>query len=130
MNSMYLSVFFLFRAAQGLQCDQNLCPPDWRGDTICDLPCMSKNCLFDSYNSTVAGSDCLQACTLKGCTQTSLGNNVCNAECNIAECGWDGGDCGFCAKGCFSGVIGDGKCDSPCDVASCHWDGGDCVFPT
>jgi UDP-N-acetylglucosamine-lysosomal-enzyme len=64
------------------------------------------------------------------------GDGWCDAECNFAACGFDGGDCGGgvdpgsgeCAPGCPEGWPGDGWCDFECDVEACGFDGGDCGF--
>ena len=63
---------------------------------------------------------------------------------NIAECGYDGGDCcGYsitlehctdctcfhretCLAGVTHGFVGDGICNDETNIAECSYDGGDC----
>ena len=37
----------------------------------------------------------ITSCTAKGCSNPVMlvGNTLCDTECNVEECGWDGGDC-------------------------------------
>ena len=82
-------------------CPGNSVPSTQRGNGICDLGCMTKPCSFDSQAS---GSDCLSTCSL-ACPVSGLGNHTCDPgtwqlACNTQECGWDFGDCGYCAKDC------------------------------
>jgi len=96
------------------------------GDRVCDLPCMSAVCEFDE-------KDCVSLCP---CPSQLLGNGVCDpgkdsSDCQAQECGWDLGDCGYCANSCksylgFEEMLGDGKCDSACDSKNCAFDIGDC----
>ena len=64
------------------------------------------------------------------------GDGICDDECNNADCGYDGGDCGpgeegsgteECAPGCEGGWPGDEICDDECNNAECNFDGGDCT---
>ena len=66
------------------------------------------------------------------------GDGICDDECNNADCGYDGGDCGpgeegsgteECAPGCEGGWPGDEICDDECNNAECNFDGGDCTPP-
>eukprot|EP00922_Rhytidocystis_sp_ex-Travisia-forbesii_P010052 GHVS01014740.1.p1 GENE.GHVS01014740.1~~GHVS01014740.1.p1 ORF type:complete len:542 (+),score=113.46 GHVS01014740.1:260-1885(+) len=51
----------------------------------------------------------------------------CDKECNIAECGFDAGDCkGWCRSECPPLWNGDGRCDLDCYTEECKWDSGDC----
>lgn len=125
---LFVTLGLLWTAAG---CKSSSCPLDWRGDTICDLSCMTVTCGFDSQSGQMSNSDCLEACVASGCSSTySLGNTVCDALCNVEACGWDGGDCGMCAQGCFASLLGNNVCDLACDVESCQWDQGDCVSVT
>jgi len=101
---------------------------DWRGDTLCDLTCMTASCGLDSKTGAMSGSDCLATCTAAGCTAALLGNSVCDLACNVQSCGWDAGDCGVCAQGCLASMLGNGVCDTPCSSIGCLRDSGDCVF--
>ena len=53
-----------------------------------------------------------------------ISNGYCNDEANIAECGFDGGDC--CG---FSSLVGNGFCDSEANSTMCGYDGGECCGP-
>eukprot|EP00752_Nemacystus_decipiens_P007571 g6764.t1 len=88
---------------------------------------------------------------------TNIGNGRCDAELNIASCGYDGGDCCSCTclssdehscaesvfdclypscddailveeATCVEEWLGDGYCDSSQNSASCGYDGGDACF--
>ena len=75
------------------------------------------------------------------CPDYWLGDGYCDAVCNNAECGYDGGqDTGDCAvtdllandpcilAGCPStALMGNGVCDADCDIPACYNDGGDCL---
>lgn len=56
-----------------------------------------------------------------------LGNGECEELYASEECGWDMGDCGFCALGCFEADLSNGVCESECASKACEFDGGDCV---
>eukprot|EP00045_Choanoeca_perplexa_P018569 m.293116 g.293116 ORF g.293116 m.293116 type:complete len:887 (+) comp18575_c0_seq1:230-2890(+) len=56
-------------------------------------------------------------------------NSVCDADCNNAQCLYDGGDCNLelaCPSTCAP-VYHDGRCDPQCDTSPCAYDGGDCL---
>lgn len=70
-----------------------------------------------------------------GCDDMNLGNAVCDLACNVTDCVWDGGDCGYsggynfeqnCAAACPVTWIDDGYCDEACFNEACTWDGADC----
>lgn len=79
----------------------------WRNDGYCDSDCSSQICNFDSSANISAGSnydvlkesDCFSRC-IEDCSKDMLTNDVCDEECNIGECGYDAGACGFCLPGC------------------------------
>ena len=83
-----------------LICSRTRCPPAFVpliqiGDGKCDLSCMTAACEFDR-------NDCASLCE---CPTQLLGNGVCDpgkdsSDCGTQECGWDFGDCGYCAYGC------------------------------
>ncbi len=54
-----------------------------------------------------------------------VGDGFCDKTCLVAECNYDGGDCG-CASGCPWEWVGDDICDAACNNAQCNFDGGDC----
>jgi len=67
------------------------------------------------------------------CPSSYLSDGVCDTQCNIYACNYDGGDCGSntnCAYSCPSGYLSDGICDAACNVAACNYDGGDCSSNT
>ncbi|KAH3745540.1 notch receptor protein [Pelomyxa schiedti] len=66
------------------------------------------------------------AASAPSCDPAGLGDESCAAACNTTECGYDGGDCVWCAAYCCVSAVGDAFCDPPCDVGECWWDGGDC----
>lgn len=57
---------------------------------------MTQACSFDSSDS-LEESDCISDCFNLGCNVELLENLECNESCNFPECGWDGGDCGYCS---------------------------------
>ena len=74
-----------------------------------------------------------------------VGNGICNDETNIADCGYDGGDCcGNCVVtehcencACLAGIlddeitnplVGDGVCNDETNHLGCNYDGGDCCL--
>ena len=86
------------------------CPASWVNDRYCDKPCNVSECDWD-------GGDCLNTkgkpgfpnysffhglphsaiaeyCN-GGCADSWIGDRYCDANCNIAECGYDAGDCGL-----------------------------------
>ena len=80
---------------------------------------MTVPCGFDHYN-------CAFNCTMAGCSQTQA-NGVCDADCNINECGYDFGDCGFCIQNCTSTLYYDSVCDEECNDPLCNYDNFHCV---
>ena len=72
-----------------------------------------------------------------------ISNGYCNDETNVAECGFDGGDCcgscintDFCenctcignvtGNGVPNPLVGDGFCNDQTNNVHCHFDGLDC----
>eukprot|EP00923_Selenidium_pygospionis_P039282 GHVN01068362.1.p1 GENE.GHVN01068362.1~~GHVN01068362.1.p1 ORF type:complete len:418 (+),score=42.48 GHVN01068362.1:53-1306(+) len=65
------------------------------------------------------------------CEAAWLGDDWCDLDCNVAECGFDGGDCyDWCLPGCPADWLGDGECDEECNNDECENDGGDCDMGT
>jgi LNR domain len=72
------------------------------------------------------------------CVTGMAANGVCDAFCDVAACGYDGGDCpapttvltGMCSAGCYPEMVGDGTCNSECDNSRCNYDNGDCPVNT
>lgn len=124
-------------------CTEEGCPMVWvrsiqQGDGICDLSCDSRACGFDGALVSASGldyttSDCYERCVSALPDSSILGNNVCEGPpLDSEECGWDAGDCGYCAQNCmfhsgFESDLGDGTCTEACSTLACAWDGGDCV---
>jgi len=96
----HLFLVFPTSLVLSLLCVQTSCPPTFVvstqvGDGACDLSCMTSPCEFDR-------NDCASLCE---CPTQLLGNGVCDpgkdsSDCGTQECGWDLGDCGYCAYGC------------------------------
>ncbi|KAH3762064.1 notch receptor protein [Pelomyxa schiedti] len=64
------------------------------------------------------------------CSESSVGDGICNIECYSRTNNWDNGDCnakGICNPGCNNSHIHDGICDAWCMTAACMFDGGDCT---
>ena len=109
---------------------------------MCDISCNRPYCLFDSEGPefSLESSDCYRQCQAQffcldpqkpiqvACDlRKMLGNGECEEDYALAECGWDMGDCGYCALGCFEASLGNGKCEEECASKDCEYDGGDCV---
>lgn len=84
------------------------CPSSWVNDKYCDKACNVSECDWD-------GGDCIgvkrktqwnyqgwqgqhssfriQYCS-PGCADTWVGDRYCDVTCNVAQCGFDAGDCG------------------------------------
>ena len=114
-------------------CDESNCPSYWIGDGWCDEVCMNPSCNYDSLNQyststfdIFVNSDCFSNCLSTNCDPDSLGNNVCDTDCNIYECGWDLGDCGYCESGCTEALLTNDVCDSLCNNADCMYDNDGC----
>ena len=73
---------------------------------------MTEACNFQNLNI-----QCLRSCLETGCTLNLLMNSKCDSECNSNICGWDYGECGYCAKDCF--IIDIENCPSSCNVPEC-----------
>ena len=85
------------------------CPSSWVNDKYCDKACNVSECDWD-------GGDCIgvkrktqwnyhgwqnqhasyriQFCS-PGCADTWVGDRYCDVACNVAQCGFDAGDCGI-----------------------------------
>jgi hypothetical protein len=77
-----------------------------------------------------------------GCRWSTVGNGICDPECQVQSCCYDIHDCPisdplpdsnpgsdlseYCAEGCRVSWIGDGECDFECLVDSCSYDLNDC----
>jgi UDP-N-acetylglucosamine-lysosomal-enzyme len=88
------------------------CPNSWINDGYCDLVCNTTNCMHDGGDcfgdnpamgfggdNSVAfhwdyTGDYTLACA-DGCLDPWLADGFCDDSCNVAECGYDVGDCGY-----------------------------------
>ena len=144
------------------------CYPSWFGDQYCDGDNNKEECDYDhgdcclaSANFDYCGSNCdcidpnhdpdatTLATTPSPCNIPWLGDQYCDDANNIAECGYDNGDCcnensnfGYCAQGsglclcldpndanvCDTSLIGDRFCDADTNTKVCNYDGGDCCL--
>ncbi|KAL5965995.1 Neurogenic locu Notch protein [Taenia solium] len=104
----------------------------------CSGRCIQAGCSNqEQLNACSAWIDCLEA------TKTDFGvgqptcveryrNGVCDYECAISNCFYDGFDCTDDGSTCPSeqhctSVYGDGVCHPECNVPVCGFDGGDCL---
>ncbi|EDV28564.1 uncharacterized protein TRIADDRAFT_51611 [Trichoplax adhaerens] len=87
------------------------CPPNWIRDGYCDKACNTSSCDWDGgdcLGGTEAGQATLHGigqnaglhqpaiisyCNL-GCADSWVGDKYCDQSCDVASCGFDGGDCG------------------------------------
>ena len=103
-------------------CYESLCPDSWLGDGYCDSVCMIPGCDYDSAfvgssaYETFINSDCSDDCA---CDEAMLTNGVCDSDCNNYECGWDLGECGYCASGCFESNLTGSDSDPSCKSVEC-----------
>ena len=112
-----------------LSCTEEMCPERWvrdrqRGDGECEETCMTERCGFDV--------DCGEVCTASGCDPSQLGDSHCDSgncypACNLALCGWDHGDCGYCSQDCHLSMLNNSICESQCFHPLCDFDHWDCV---
>eukprot|EP00359_Climacostomum_virens_P002665 CAMPEP_0204904450 /NCGR_PEP_ID=MMETSP1397-20131031/4873_1 /ASSEMBLY_ACC=CAM_ASM_000891 /TAXON_ID=49980 /ORGANISM="Climacostomum Climacostomum virens, Strain Stock W-24" /LENGTH=286 /DNA_ID=CAMNT_0052073245 /DNA_START=124 /DNA_END=981 /DNA_ORIENTATION=+ len=111
----------------------------FKQDAVCNEDCASEMCNFDSDEEFTEGdlfspfksSGCFDTCVVE-CDKPMLTNGVCDPECDIDVCGFDLGDCGYCASGCeiytgFKDMLGDGICNVECSLQKCFYDWGDCA---
>ena len=98
------------------------CPNNWIHDGYCDSACNNIQCDWDggdcldkhgrntgssgntksgnggstgsSAGGGSKGTDKSRYCA-SGCPVTWVGDKVCDRACTNADCGWDGGDCGY-----------------------------------
>jgi len=114
-------------------CKESTCRLEWIADTWCHSACMDPSCNYDSFdtdsltvNERFLSSDCKSACPYTGCAASKLENGECDERCNNYECGYDLGDCGYCASGCTEEMLTSDKCDSECNNLACRFDNNDC----
>lgn len=109
--------------ATGDPCEDAGCPDAFIDDGWCDAPCLIEACGYDS-------KDCKEeeALTALDCNFYSIGDGICNPECDNQIGFFDGGDCkNACARtGCNTSKLGDGLCDPSCFNEACDYDRTDC----
>jgi hypothetical protein len=139
MAMLMISAFVSLKLVSGLECNWDFCPKHWINDGYCDsscsiLPCsldIASNELLEPLSSTFEASDCYLDCIFV-CERRLLSNSVCDVACDTAVCGYDLGECGYCASGCkdylgYQEMLGDGVCHEECNTPECKADDGDCV---
>ena len=131
-------------AAATVVCSQNA-PCEACFDSIechkldgCDFDYKSGSCYTEAIE--VGTQRLPEDCTTQhpNCTETMFDNGVCNPECNIPQCRYDGGDCSDtyfllqyeCSEGCFCNMLNNGQCDAACNNVRCGLDLGDCCLRT
>ena len=157
--------------APGTSTTQVFCNYAWLGDQFCDGANNNEVCGYDngdcclpSANFDYCGDNCdcidpnydPEAPTEAPTTSTTsicnvqwLGDQYCDDVNNIAECGYDNGDCcnensnfGYCTASsglclcldpsdpnvCDAGLTGDKFCDASTNSKICGYDGGDCCL--
>ncbi|XP_071809115.1 N-acetylglucosamine-1-phosphotransferase subunits alpha/beta-like [Asterias amurensis] len=84
------------------------CPPSWIRDNYCDTACNNSECDWDGGDcsgtpkSGVGGVAADRGAALDftdmycktGCANGWIADRYCDQTCNVAECGFDAGDCG------------------------------------
>ena len=86
------------------------CPSSWVNDKYCDKACNVSECDWDggdcigvkrktqwNYQGWQQGQQSsyrIQFCS-PGCADTWVGDRYCDVACNVAQCGYDAGDCGI-----------------------------------
>lgn len=114
-------------------CSSSLCPTTDISENQCKTNCMSPPCNYDSLDSTSQSwvlrfqrSGCYNSCANTGCDINSLSNTVCDSSCDNVYCGFDLGDCGYCASGCTKEMLLNSVCDPACNVSQCMYDNNAC----
>ena len=115
------------------ECNDFICPTHDLYDGACDTLCMTPVCNYDSsdfdstsWTSRFDSSGCIATCKGLGCDLSFLGDSTCDQSCNIIECGFDLGDCGYCASGCSYEMLTNNICDPACDAQQCMYDNNAC----
>ena len=92
------------------------------------------NANFDIFEMFMNQTDgCQEVCRsfdFLSCTSFVWQNGVCNEECNVAACNFDGGDCNqLCweySSQCIIGLFDNGVCNSACNNSYCDFDKYEC----
>ena len=119
------------------ECSDYICPSYMKENSDCDLLCMSPACNYDSsdekskdYKARFLSSGCLTNCIESSCSLDNLGDGTCDSSCNTQECGFDLGDCGYCASGCYQNytdeswdnLLSNNQKDLACNTSICMYD--------
>jgi hypothetical protein len=100
---------------------------------------MNELCNFDIADNPdpalgKSASDCMADClSFSDCAEEMLGDGKCDEgiryiECNMNICGWDWGDCGYCAQSCYKYDLEVSDiCIKECDNEECSFQGEICV---
>ena len=70
---------------------------------------------------------CSLNCAVKGCTHV-ISDGICDKSCDYIECGFDFGDCAYCALNCTSTLYYNSICDQECNTPICNYDNFQCVI--
>ncbi|CDS36601.1 notch [Echinococcus multilocularis] len=114
------------------------CPNTDETNGTCSGRCIQAGCFNQGQlNACREWIDCLEATKVDfGVGQPTCveryRDGVCDYECAIASCFYDGFDCTDAGSTCPSeqhctSVYGDGVCQPECNVPVCGFDGGDCL---
>ena len=102
------------------------------GDGKCD----TTRAVMNNYQCNFEGGDCVSFNTaFPNCSATSpfeVGDGKCQADLDIEDCGWDGGDCcpwlvDETKKEKYEKYYGDDTCHAIFNTPKCLYDNGDCL---
>ena len=133
MNLLIILALKYFASGENIdvttKCEPKFCEPHQIGDGICDKGCMTEACIYDSLNlNDFSTSDCYKDCIKLGCEESMLHNGQCDEQCNNYQCGWDLGECGYCASGCTIELLQNSDCDEVCSFSQCLFDNNACGY--
>lgn len=61
------------------------------------------------------------------CSSSFINNSVCNQNCLVLECRYDGNDCNNCSVGCTLNMLLNQECDEACNTSNCFYDNDSCL---
>ena len=111
--------------------ESRLCYHKYLSDSTLDIP----NRLYQFLSETQA---CKIVCDGQSlfnlvCLPFDWRNGVCNEQCNVEECLWDGGDCNIMCVTRYSdscnmfNMFNNHVCDIGCNQTECNFDNGECL---